>query len=61
MLAAAIRAILAVLTRAVAVVVGLLVAFYVQLGGDIGAPVAVQIDSMVVKLREMSRILHSLG
>ena len=44
MFATIFRATVAVLTRVVAVIFGLLLSFYLQLGGDIRAPVGVQID-----------------
>ncbi|MCB1544372.1 MAG: hypothetical protein H6872_08605 [Methylobacteriaceae bacterium] len=61
MFATIFRATVAVLTRVVAVIFGLLLSFYLQLGGDIRAPVGVQIDEALARLRELARALDSFG
>lgn len=61
MLAKIFRALLAVLTRVVAVIFGLMVSFYIQLGGDIRAPVRAQIDDAIARLRELAHALDSFG
>lgn len=54
------RTIAAILVRVLAVTVGLLVSIYLQLGGDLQAPIWPQVTAALATLRSLVRALEAV-